>query len=142
MANLGYAPSITEDDFSALIECVVSSKCTNLMEYQLIFLTDKRPWTDKMNLYVGPLNKRGESSLPSVSASSIPDGELSVTAGPVSPSIELIGKVDKKSLSYTVRYLRKPRPIILDDLDDGLSIQGISVKSECELDESLHPEIL
>lgn len=44
--------------------------------------------------------------------------------------------------SYNVRYIRKPNPIILTDLEDDLSINGISEESECELDSSLHRTIL
>lgn len=34
---------------------------------------------------------------------------------------------------YYIKYLRKPQPIILQDLPDGLSINGISVETPCEL---------
>lgn len=44
--------------------------------------------------------------------------------------------------TYKVRYIRKPNPIILTDLEDDLSINGISEESECELDSSLHRTIL
>lgn len=44
--------------------------------------------------------------------------------------------------SYTVRYIRKPKPIILTDLDEGLSIEGISTITECELNSALHDIIL
>ena len=44
--------------------------------------------------------------------------------------------------SYQVRYIRKPNPIILINLEDDLSINGISEESECELDSSLHRTIL
>ena len=43
---------------------------------------------------------------------------------------------------YTLRYIRRPRPIILTDLEDGLSIGGLSTQSSCELDPILHSEIL
>lgn len=44
---------------------------------------------------------------------------------------------------YTIRYVKKPRPIILDDLvDSEVSIDGLREKSECELDPILHHEIL
>lgn len=43
---------------------------------------------------------------------------------------------------YKLRYLRRPAPIILEDLGDDISIQGIHNSSECELDEEIHPEIL
>ena len=43
---------------------------------------------------------------------------------------------------YYIRYIKKPNPIILIDLEDDLSINGISEESECELDSSLHRTIL
>lgn len=42
---------------------------------------------------------------------------------------------------YTIRYVRRPNPIIVSDLD-GLTIDGISHASECELDPIIHTEIL
>ena len=44
---------------------------------------------------------------------------------------------------YLVRYLSKPSPIILCDLTaEGISIDGVSTPTECELSELLHQEIL
>lgn len=53
---------------------------------------------------------------------------------------ELISKynVDK----YLMRYISQPAPIILVDLPDGLSINGISTESECELNPVVHRAIL
>lgn len=42
---------------------------------------------------------------------------------------------------YTIRYIRRPQPIIISDLD-GLTIEGKGSKTECELDPILHEEIL
>lgn len=42
---------------------------------------------------------------------------------------------------YTIRYVRRPNPIIISDLD-GLTIEGKSTATECELDPILHEEIL
>lgn len=42
---------------------------------------------------------------------------------------------------YTIRYIRRPNPIIVSDLD-GLTIEGKSNACECELDPILHEEIL
>lgn len=42
---------------------------------------------------------------------------------------------------YFIRYLSKPTPIILTDLK-GLSINGISEKTECSLNSLIHREIL
>lgn len=43
---------------------------------------------------------------------------------------------------YLVRYLAQPNPIILIDLPDDLSINGISIKTECELNPVMHRIIL
>lgn len=53
---------------------------------------------------------------------------------------ELISKynVDK----YLMRYISQPTPIILEDLPDGLSINGVSTESECELNPVVHRVIL
>lgn len=53
---------------------------------------------------------------------------------------ELISKynVDK----YLMRYISQPTPIILVDLPDGLSINGVSTESECELSPVVHRAIL
>lgn len=43
---------------------------------------------------------------------------------------------------YYVRYIKKLEPIILEDLPDDLTIDGISVATECMLPEILHDSIL
>lgn len=42
---------------------------------------------------------------------------------------------------YTIRYVKRPNPIIVSNLD-GLTIEGKSTATECELDPILHEEIL
>lgn len=44
--------------------------------------------------------------------------------------------------SYYVRYLKKPTPIILVDLPDELTINKVSVATECMLHSALHQKIL
>ena len=44
--------------------------------------------------------------------------------------------------SYLLRYVEEPKPIILTDLPDGLSIEGISTKTECTMPSILHHKIL
>ena len=44
--------------------------------------------------------------------------------------------------SYTVRYIKRPEPIILENLESGLSIRGKSSSCTCKLDEALHQTIL
>lgn len=44
--------------------------------------------------------------------------------------------------TYYVRYVKNVSPIILEDLPDGLNIDGKSNAMECALHETLHPRIL
>lgn len=44
--------------------------------------------------------------------------------------------------TYKIRYIRRPRPIVLEDLPDGLEIDGTSIESDCELNPILHQDIL
>lgn len=61
----------------------------------------------------------------------------------VNGAIELILPYNEVFKSYKLRYVRYPVPIILEDLKEaGLSIQGESAASSCELGEEIHPEIL
>ncbi len=53
---------------------------------------------------------------------------------------ELISKYDISK--YIVRYISRPEPIILVDLDDDLSINGATKANTCKLNEHLHQTIL
>ena len=44
--------------------------------------------------------------------------------------------------SYLIRYLAKPEPIILEDLPNGLTIDGEDTAKTCQLNEQLHQTIL
>lgn len=46
------------------------------------------------------------------------------------------------TLTYKIRYIRRPRPIILEDLPNGLEIDGVSTYSTCELNPIMHMDIL
>lgn len=54
--------------------------------------------------------------------------------------VELVSKYPV--VSYTVRYLRRPNPIILVDLPEGVSINGQSTMQTCELADTIHQAIL
>lgn len=54
---------------------------------------------------------------------------------------ELVSKYN--IASYTVRYVKKPSPIITADLSaDGISIEGVSGITGCELNPAIHEMIL
>lgn len=54
--------------------------------------------------------------------------------------VEIISKYSIGN--YLVRYLRKPRPIVLETLPNNLTIEGINEVTECELNPLLHKTIL
>ena len=55
-------------------------------------------------------------------------------------NVEIISKYGVTS--YYVRYLRKLKPIILSDLGNEVSINGVSEATDCELPDILHQRIL
>lgn len=55
-------------------------------------------------------------------------------------TVELISEYPIKN--YLIRYLSKPTPIILTDLEDGLSLDNINKRTECILNPALHRIIL
>ena len=60
------------------------------------------------------------------------------------PAVEIVGKFKGGGIqSYMMRYVSKPKPIILEDLaTTDLSIDGYTEVMECELPEECHEEIL
>lgn len=55
-------------------------------------------------------------------------------------TIELISKYPIKE--YIIRYLSRPLPIILEDLYEGLVINGYNTEMECQLNPVFHKTIL
>lgn len=49
-------------------------------------------------------------------------------------------------VKYKIRYIRRPRPIVLQDFSqdtiDNVNIDGVSTRSECELNPIVHMDIL
>lgn len=43
---------------------------------------------------------------------------------------------------YKMRYVRRPNPIVLTDMPDGLSVEGFDKENPCELNPILHLEIV
>lgn len=62
---------------------------------------------------------------------------FNVTKGQYSDS----GKVTHKFV-YKIRYVKRPQPIVLEDLPNGLEIDGVTTESSCELNPILHMDIL
>ena len=72
---------------------------------------------------------------------------MTMTIGSVEPEYveatcsELVVKSGYSISSYLVRYIKRPEPIILEDLD-GLNINGENKAQTCKLDEAIHSLIL
>lgn len=47
-----------------------------------------------------------------------------------------------ESWKYRIRFVKRPIPIILENLTDGLSIDGMTAETTCELNPILHMDIL
>ena len=56
-------------------------------------------------------------------------------------SAEIITGPNDTLVSYNIRYIKKPRAIILSDLE-GVTLDGQSKAQTCELNPILHPELL
>lgn len=58
---------------------------------------------------------------------------------------EVVIKYNSSLDDYKIRYVKRPKPIILANLADeysNISIEGLNTITDCELDPILHPEIL
>lgn len=67
------------------------------------------------------------------------------SSGKVDFISEVVIKYNSTLTDYKVRYVRRPKPIILANLVDeysNISIEGLNNITECKLDPILHPEIL
>lgn len=66
---------------------------------------------------------------------------INITSNAKSSVVELIPGPNDTINRYTIRYVKRPRAIILYDLE-GVTLDGVATRQECELDPILHQEIL
>lgn len=102
-------------------------------------VTQDEFWRTKRNPFKGPNGNKVLRLAYSVVSQSGVDSFTSDTSK-VDQYSELVSKYPVTS--YTVRYVKRPRPIILVDLPDGLSIDGETSASECELNPQIHQSIV
>lgn len=65
----------------------------------------------------------------------------------ISEIIPIEGVIEQgDDVKYKIRYIRRPRPIVLQDFSkdttDSVDIDGVSTRSECELNPIIHMDIL
>lgn len=53
-----------------------------------------------------------------------------------------INVLDNGTFIYKIRYVKRPQPIVLEDLPNNLEIDGVTTESECELNPIIHMDIL
>lgn len=144
--GIGNRPIIEESDTNIKIVCEISNSIANTSRYWQQFIRNS-DYSTKYSQYTGSFSGNNDSVFPAYTVNQFREAyggdEVSVVAPPANaPHIELIGRFNKDSLKYSIRYLRRPSPIVLCDLSDGLSINGVSTASACELDPSLFSDII
>lgn len=142
-------PQVVEEDGIVTITCELGSTESS-SRYWSKYLKDN----DIIKPYLGDFSgNTGHSSFPSMSPEYLQehDGEVwadVINFGPVSvgtPIAEIIGRFKNGQPSYRMRYIKRPRPIILvplNDISNDLSIHGENTPMTSELSEELHEEIL
>ena len=138
--NRGYLFNFPEDYFLSINEVIRDDESSNKFysvvsisysDYQRL-MTKPYAYPPKRvawRLFIGTIQKTLE------------DDTTKVTV----PVAEIIGKFvgNSNNWNYTLRYVKKPNPIILINLtDDNLSIEGKKTETPCEFPSQLHQEIL
>lgn len=111
--------------FRTLELCTISDEKCGDLQVVVVPVTQDEYWRTSRNPFKGANSRR---------VLRLTQGNLEGTYS------EIVSKSPVKD--YTVRYMKKPEPIILVDLEDGLSINGQTEARTCELHESLHNLIL
>lgn len=160
--NKGFDDSTKRQiDFSSLINVVQLNKSTGNYErfddrgiiFELpkntLFILNESLKTDNVNYVIVPINYKEYDRLMSKPyAQPLKKQAWRLIQNNTSDfdiMSELIPRWDIKDsdvVSYKLRYVRRPAPIILVDLPNGLEIDGISKETSCELNPILHHEIL
>jgi len=124
---------IPDEVFLIIYEAVTSKvgSCTNSSKLNVIPKT-----YDEFNIqYDNPFKRPNDSKV----------WRLDISKIGVDKVVELITPYEIEE--YKIRYIKYPKPIIVSNLattfpGEGLTIDGISVLTQCELDQEIHREIL
>lgn len=119
--------------FRTLELCTINTEDCQGLQANVVPITQDEYWRTTRNPFKKQ-NSRRVLRLSSGDADSYSSGLVSIGYS------ELIS--DYPIASYSVRYIKKPEPIILVDLEDGLTIRGESSSKTCKLHEFLHQAIL
>ena len=147
LTNTKVNTTTTVTDYNT-ISAILAKKLSVDQSTVLTTIKDKTLSFDGGLLYVSGLPLKSDGTTTGTSMATFSDTEIvkiksyiDRTINDVSSVAELVaGPVDNIT-SYTVRYISRPRAIILDTLE-GVTLDGATDAQECELDPILHPEIL
>lgn len=125
----------------------------NLWNYidTLVFPDETQEMKDELYNYSGIVTSIYQDSILPEQKIEYEEVQKIVTVSSSKKTAELIGRWygNVNKIVYKVRYVKRPKPIILVNLSDiaeGLSFEyageEITTETECELPESLHSEIL
>jgi len=122
---------------------VTEGSCAN-MNAVVVPVTQDEFWRTVRNPFKGPNGNRVlrllYSSIPQPGSGS---GGSAEPVFSVVKYAEIVPKTKNSVSGYFVRYISRPKPIILEDLSESdLSIEGYTAPMTCLLDEALHKTIL
>lgn len=157
---LDTAPIIKEDESYVTINIIVGAK--SIKNFYETYLKDAEALkTAGLTDYIYPLDNNKTGYFPTenlVVQGSNKFSEIIISPAVLNPAVlednsisnltpifEIIGRFNGNIKYYNLRYVRTPKPIILDDLEDiqeGLSINGYDKVTQCELPVNTHQEIL
>lgn len=142
-------PTIIEDDTIVKISMFVP--INNLVNYWSAYLKDDRSLKKAgLDKYIYPVRQATgnfpSSGLTEPTLFTISIAPAIMESGEVvsAPIFEIIGRFTG-DIEYKMRYIKTPKPIILanlSDIQEGLSINGYNIVTECELPLNTHQEIL
>lgn len=122
----------------------VNDNC-NSVAAVVVPVTQDEYWRTSRDPFKGPNESKVLRLVYSSSSYSVPQSQsgANANAGKVLSNTKYSELVSKYPIvSYTVRYIANPSPIILEALTNGLSIDNCTTESTCLLDEAIHDIIL
>lgn len=154
----GFDESIRRQlDFSNLITKATITKVEDidnntisidLSSLQALFILNERVITDKDSYVIVPISFKDYDRIESKSYSQPLKRQawrlFGIDSNNIKGNADIILRHDAGEFKeYKIRYIRRPKPIILVDLEDsGLSINNEIHISQCELNPIIHEEIL
>jgi hypothetical protein len=92
--------------------------------------------------YSQPLKKQAWRLFQNTSTGYDVDSEIILNSMIAKKAVQTPTKVGDVVVTYNIRYVSRPTPIVLVDLPDGLAVDGRTKQTECKLNPIIHIDIL